>query len=108
VPETWKVRGSQNSNRGTLDEIPNSEKKELIESTSSRKTWHQVEGWGCHSKVKSSDPELFLSKRNAGPTMEMRLRERRSSDSPNWDPAQEETPRPDTITDVMVHLQTEA
>jgi len=25
-----------------------------------------VEGWGCHPIVKDSDPELFLSKRNAG------------------------------------------
>ncbi|KRY62225.1 hypothetical protein T4D_7626, partial [Trichinella pseudospiralis] len=29
---------------GTLDEMPNSGERELVESTSSRKTGHQVEG----------------------------------------------------------------
>jgi hypothetical protein len=47
----------------TLDEMPNSGDKELVESTSSRKTGHQVEGWCCYPTVKNSDPELFLSKR---------------------------------------------
>ena len=44
APEIWEVRDSQNSKEGTLDEMPNSEEKELEESTSSRKTGHQVEG----------------------------------------------------------------
>jgi hypothetical protein len=52
------VRNSQDSKRGTLDEM---QQKEF-----SGKTGHQVEGWGCHSTVKISDPELFLSKRTAG------------------------------------------
>jgi hypothetical protein len=62
--------------------MPNSEERELIEPTSSRKTGHQVEGWGCHLTVKDSNPELFLSKRTAGTEMEKRLRERRSSAKP--------------------------
>jgi hypothetical protein len=45
VPETWEVRDSQDSKGGTLDEMPNSGERELVESTSSRKTGHQVEGW---------------------------------------------------------------
>ena len=40
--------------------------RELVESTSSRKTEHQVEGWSCHHTVKNSDPELFLSEKTAG------------------------------------------
>jgi hypothetical protein len=44
--------------------------RELEESTSSRATGYQVEGWGCHPTVKNSDPELFLSKRTAGTKME--------------------------------------
>ena len=63
VPETWEVRDSLDSERGTLEDMPNSAERELIESTSSRKTGHQVEGWGCHPTVKNSDPELFLSKK---------------------------------------------
>jgi hypothetical protein len=63
--------------------MPKSGERELVESTSSRKTGHQVEGWGCHSTVKNSDPELFLSKRTAGTKKEKRLRERRSSEWPN-------------------------
>ena len=77
------MRDAQDSKRGTLDEVPNSGERELVESISSRKTGHQVEGWGCHSTVKNSDPELFLSKRTAETKMEKRLRERRSSDQPN-------------------------
>jgi hypothetical protein len=52
VPETWEMRNSQDSKGGTVDEMPNSGEKEFIESTSSRKTEHQVEGWGCHPTVK--------------------------------------------------------
>ena len=63
--------------------MPNSREGELLEFISSRKTGHQVKGWGCYPIVKNSDPELFLSKRTSGTKMEKRLRERRSSDWPN-------------------------
>ena len=36
-----------------LDEMAYSGERELVESTSSRKTGHQVEGWGCHPTVKT-------------------------------------------------------
>ena len=42
VPETWEVRDSQDSKGGTLDEMPDSRERELIELTSNRKTGHQV------------------------------------------------------------------
>ena len=42
APETQEVRDSQDSKGGTLDEMPNSRERELIEPTSSRKTGHQV------------------------------------------------------------------
>ena len=42
APETWEVRDSQHSQGGTLDEMPNSRERGLIEPTSSRKTGHQV------------------------------------------------------------------
>jgi hypothetical protein len=80
VPETREVRDSQDSKGRTLDEMPDSGERELIEPTSSRKTGHQVKGWGCHATVKNSDPELFLSKTTAGTKIEKSLRKRRSSD----------------------------
>jgi hypothetical protein len=40
----WKVRESQDRNGGTLDEMPNSWERKLIESASSRKVGHQVKG----------------------------------------------------------------
>ena len=40
VPEIWEVRDSQDSKGGTLDEMPYSGERELVESTSSRKTGH--------------------------------------------------------------------
>jgi hypothetical protein len=46
--------------------MPNSGERELIESTSSGKTGHQVERWSCHPTVKNSYPELILSKRIVG------------------------------------------
>ena len=47
VPETWEVRDSQDSKGGTLDEMPNSRERELIEPTSSRKTGHQMRERGA-------------------------------------------------------------
>jgi hypothetical protein len=82
VPETWDVKDSQNSKGETLDEMLYSGERELVESTSSRKTEHQVEVWGCHPTVKNSDLELFISERTTGRKTEKSLRERRSSDRP--------------------------
>jgi hypothetical protein len=62
--------------------MPYCEEGELVESTSSRKTGHQVKRWGCHPTVKTSDPQLFLSERTAGTKMEKILRKRRSSNRP--------------------------
>jgi hypothetical protein len=42
--------------------MSNSGEGELIASNSSRKTGHQVEGWGCHLTIKNFDPELLLCK----------------------------------------------
>jgi hypothetical protein len=61
-----ELRGSQNSKGGTLDKMPNSGERELIDFISSRKTGHQMAGWGYHPTVKNSDPELLLSKRTTG------------------------------------------
>ena len=55
------MRDSQDSTGGTLDEVFYSGEGKLVESTSSGKTGHQVVGLFCHPKVKSTDPELFLS-----------------------------------------------
>ena len=96
------MRDSQDSLEGTLNEIPCSGERELVESTSSRKMGHPVEEWGCHHIVKNSDPELFLSKRTTETKLEKSLRKKRSSVGPNWDPDQGEVLRRDTITDVMV------
>jgi hypothetical protein len=42
VPETWEVRDPQDSKRATLDQMPYTGERELVEPTSSRKTGHQV------------------------------------------------------------------
>jgi hypothetical protein len=73
-------RDSQDSKGRTLDGMPYSGERKLVEPTSSKKTGHQVEGWGCHPTVKHSDTELFLAERITGTKMEKRLRKRRSSD----------------------------
>ena len=60
-------------------ERSNSGEREHVELISSR---NQVEGWGCHPRVKNTDSELFLSKRTSGTKMEKRVMERRFSDWP--------------------------
>jgi hypothetical protein len=82
--------------------------REVVESTSSRKTEHQVEGWGCHSTVKNSDSELFLSTRTIGTKWRGNCGKGGPVTGANGDPSQWEAPRPDTITDTMMYLQTRA
>ena len=60
APETWDVRDSQDSKGGTLGEIPDSRERELVESTSSRKT--SSEGWSCHPTVTTLAHDCFCLK----------------------------------------------
>ena len=53
--ETWKVRDSQGSKGGTLDEMPDNRQRELIEPTTSRQTGHQMRERGP-SQSHNSDP----------------------------------------------------
>jgi hypothetical protein len=55
VPEIWEVRDSQDSKGGTLNKMPDSRERELIEPTSSRKTGHQVREIGFPSHSHNSD-----------------------------------------------------
>jgi hypothetical protein len=99
------VRDSQDSKGRTLDEMSYSMERELVETTSSRKVEHQVEGWGCRPTVKNSDPELLWSERTAGTKMEMNLKKKEGPVTRSiWVPSQE-TPRPETITDAIVCSQ---
>ena len=65
ISETWEVRDPKDSKGGTLEEMPYSGERELVESSSSGGTGHQVERLSYHPTVKSSNPELFLSERTA-------------------------------------------
>jgi hypothetical protein len=61
------VRAFQESKGRTLDKILTSGEREVIESTSSRKTGHPVEGCYCYpTGKKNSDPELFLPQKTSG------------------------------------------
>jgi hypothetical protein len=42
APETWEMNNSQDLKGGTLDEMPDSRERELIEPTSSQKTGIQM------------------------------------------------------------------
>jgi hypothetical protein len=53
--------------------------REFVKSTSSRKTGHQVKGWGCHPRVKTLTQDFFCQKELQG-QKEKRVKERRSSD----------------------------
>jgi hypothetical protein len=67
----------------TLAKLPNNEKWEIEKSTSIRLTGLQVEGQRYQCTVKISDPELFLSKWNAGIRLEKILKEGLPRDWPN-------------------------
>jgi hypothetical protein len=84
---------------GTLDEMPNSREREIIEPTSSRKTGYQMRERGCQPTTLthncSCHKELQGGKWRGnwgkeGPVI-----------APKWDSAQGEVPRPDTITEAM-------
>jgi hypothetical protein len=47
------VREYQDSKGGNLDEMSNIGEGELVESTYSRKTGHQVDGWDYYPTVKT-------------------------------------------------------
>ena len=78
-PETWEVRDSQDSKEGTLDEMPDSRERELIEPTSVRKTGHQMRD-GVAIPQSKLWPRIVPVWKNCRDEMEKRLRERRSSD----------------------------
>jgi hypothetical protein len=103
APETWEVRDSQESKGGTLDEMPDSRERKLIEPTSSRKTGRtSSEGWSYHPIVTS----LLLSSHYCSC---VKWRGAQGTEGPvtdpKWDLAQGEVPRPDTITEAMEHSQ---
>jgi len=81
--------------------MPNSGVREIIESTSSRKTGHQVEGWSWHPTVKNYDPDFLLSKRTRGIKMGRDRSKGIPVTVPTWDPSQGEVPRSATITDAI-------
>jgi hypothetical protein len=53
----------------TLDKIPNSGEMKPAETTCNSETGPPVESWEHQSTFKMFEPELFLSKRNAGMKM---------------------------------------
>jgi hypothetical protein len=64
-PETWEVRDSQDSKEETLDEMPNSRERELIEPTYSEDRTSS-EGWGCHPTVTPLTHNCFSLKELQG------------------------------------------
>jgi hypothetical protein len=81
LPETWEVNNSQDSKGWTLDEMPDSRERDMIEPTSSWKTGHQMSERGpFHSH--DSDPQLFLPEKITGMEIERSLRKRRPSNRP--------------------------
>jgi len=86
VSETFQVRNTQDSKGGILSEMPNNFK--LVDSTSSRKTGHQVDEWGCQFIVKSSDPEFFYLKKLQGQKWRRDWGKGSPRTGPIWDPFQ--------------------
>lgn len=83
VPEIWVVRGTQDLIWVTLAKMSTTGEMEPEESTTSSWMGPPMKGWGNQSTFKNSDPELFLSKRNAGAEIKQSVKEWPTSDRPN-------------------------
>jgi hypothetical protein len=106
--ETWEVRDSQDSKGGTLDEIPDSRERELIEPTCSRKTGRtSSEGGGCHPTVTPLTHNCFCLRELQGWKWRGAWGKEGPVTETKWNPAQGEAPRPDTITEAMECSQKE-
>jgi hypothetical protein len=87
----------------------NSRERELIESTSRRKTGHHVEDGVAILDSKKPLTWNCFSLKNYRDKNEKETEEKNSPvTGPIWEPSQEEAPRPDTITDALVYVQTGA
>ena len=92
----------------TLDEMPYSWERELVESTSSRNTGHQVRDGAANPQSKTLTQICSCLKDLQEQKWRRDLGKGGPVTSPNWDPTQGETPRSDIITDAMVCLKKEA
>ena len=73
VPEIWNVRGSQDSMVMTLAKMPKIGEMKVEKTTSSRLTCPPNKSWDHPPIFKIFDPELFLTRENAGTKMEQSL-----------------------------------
>ena len=90
--------GLSGSKGRTLDEMPYSSERELVKPTSSRKKGHQVRD-GVAIPQSKFQPIIVPIQKNCrdknGEVTEGPVT------GPKWDPAQEEAPRTNTITEAM-------
>ena len=77
VQKALDVRDSQNSKGGILDKVFSGD-REVIESTSSRKTGHAVEVCYCYPTVKYSNPELFLSNKQTKKQTKIKIKKQKN------------------------------
>jgi hypothetical protein len=90
----------------TLDEMPYTGERELVEPVSSRKTGRaSSEGWGCHPTVKTLTHNYSCLNELQGWKWRGAPEKEGPVTSPKWDPVQREALRPDTITEAMEHSQ---
>jgi hypothetical protein len=85
TPETWKVRHSQDSKKGTLDEMPSS----------------RNEGGYCHPTVTTLTHNCSCLNELQGWKWREAWGKEGPATGPKWDRAQGKIPRPDTITEAM-------
>jgi hypothetical protein len=93
-PECTRDLGGKRLPGLIFDEMHNSRERERIESTSSRKTGHQSEGWVYHPTVTPLTHNCFCLKELQGRKWREAPEKEGLATGTKWDPAQWEVLRP--------------
>jgi hypothetical protein len=84
VPDTWNGRGSQDTLRITLAEIPNKGEREPVETITRGEAWPLVEGWIHPPFSKNLTENCSCLKEIQGQRVDQGMKERPSRDSSKW------------------------
>ena len=102
IPETWDVRGFEDSIWMTLAKMNKSANMEPEQPNSNSQTGPPKEGWGLKSTLIIFPSKLLISKVDAGTKIEQRMNKGPSGTGQTWDPSRSQSPNLDTFTEAIL------